>query len=256
MIKFALLVFFCLSQFIYSYESPIYQPNDLSSSKSDFGDVYNTSPISSQREAHIVSTSSVQNNRRSENQAPPTLLDSCTYDAPVTVTVTHWKTTGLSDTPLPTKSARSHGQESSKTKLIKSGISKSSDLGISSRQVAWTHTVSSDKRNRPTIISVSKNQISLSGQDLRPSEGTLSSHSTSNTKIYDSDAYKSKLASVYIRPSIIHDSKGASASRDAGFETDTFKTSAHSSRQRKSTVDYTSLKTGDHIESFWTFQVI
>ena len=77
MIKFALLVFFCLSQFIYSYASPIYQPNDLSSSKSDFGDVLYTSPISSQREAHIVSTSSVQNNRRSENQAPPTEIIEC-----------------------------------------------------------------------------------------------------------------------------------------------------------------------------------
>ena len=122
---------FCLSQFIFSYASPIYQPNDLSSSKSDFGDVYNALAISSQREAHIVSTSSIQINCRSENQALPAVLDSCTYDAPVTVTVTHWKTTGLSDTPLPTKSARSHGQESSKAKLIKSGISKSSGLDIS-----------------------------------------------------------------------------------------------------------------------------
>ena len=131
MIKFALLVFFCLSQFIYSYESPIYQPNDLSSSKSDFGDVLYTSPISSQREAHIVSTSSIQINCRSENQALPALLNSCTYDAPDTVTITHWKTTGPSDMPNPTKSTRSHGQKSNKTKLIKSGISKSSGLDIS-----------------------------------------------------------------------------------------------------------------------------
>ena len=221
-----------MSQCICSYAPSIYQPDERNSSKSDFGDVYNALAISSQREAHIVSTSSIQINCRSENQALPALLDSCTYYAPDTVTITHWKTTGPSDMPNPTKSTRGHGQKSNKTKLIKSGISKSSGLDISSRQVAWTYTVSNDKKNRHTIISVSNYRVSLSGQDLRFSHGFPSSHCTSNTETYHSGAYKSKLSSIHIRPSVIDDSKGASPLRDAGFETDTFKSSAYFSRQR------------------------